>query len=75
MSDDVSDDDLAKTAGRRRLGILEVLALQESRISRETHGVGELVRCSGTPRSASGCLLPDGTLIAAECLTLDRRAG
>ncbi len=56
MSDDVSDDDLAKTVGRRRLGILEVLALQESRISRETHGIGELVRSSGTPRSASGSL-------------------
>ena len=33
MSDDVSDGDLAKTVKRRRLGILEVLALQESRIS------------------------------------------
>ena len=71
MSDDVSDDELAKAVKRRRLGILEVLALQESRISRETHGIGELVRSSGTPRSASGCLLPDGTQIAAECLTLE----
>ena len=71
MSDDVSDDNPAKTVGRRRLGALEVLALQESRISRENHREGELVRYSGTPQSASGCLLPDGTQIAAECLTFE----
>ncbi len=46
---------------------------QEQRTSRERHGDGELIRLDGIPHEASGCLLPNGTVTSARCLT--RQAG
>jgi hypothetical protein len=42
--------------------------LDEDREARERHGQGELTLLNGMPMSATGCVLPDGTLTDAECL-------
>lgn len=41
---------------------------RETRTRRERHGQGELTLLNGMPMSATGCVLPDGTLTDAECL-------
>ena len=41
---------------------------RETRTRRERHGQGELTLLDGMPMSATGCVLPDGTLTDAECL-------
>jgi hypothetical protein len=41
---------------------------REARTRRERHGRGELTLLDGVPMSATGCMLPDGTLTDAECL-------
>src|SRR5487761_976671 len=41
---------------------------QEGRTRRERHGRGELTLRDEIPVSATGCILPDGTLTDAECL-------
>lgn len=56
---------------RRELweALAELSVLQEGQVSRERHGEGELVRRNGIPAEAFGCLLSDGTLTAARCLS------
>jgi hypothetical protein len=41
---------------------------REARTRRERHGLGVLTLLDGVPVSATGCLLPDGTVTDAECL-------
>jgi hypothetical protein len=41
---------------------------RETRTRRERHGQGELTLLDGMPMSATGYVLPDGTLTDAECL-------
>ena len=41
---------------------------REARTQRMRHGEGVLTLVDGMPVSASGCLLPDGTVTDAECL-------
>lgn len=41
---------------------------REARTQRARHGEGVLTLLDGVPLSASGCLLPDGTITDAECL-------
>ncbi len=70
MSEDQDDADKRELTVRQLLDTLA--ASRERRTSRERHGNGELVRLDGIQYEASGCLLPDGTVTSAQCLT--RRA-
>lgn len=45
-------------------------AEREARTRRERHGVGVLIRVDGRPVGATGCVLPDSTLVDARCLTV-----
>jgi hypothetical protein len=42
---------------------------REGRTRRERHGLGEITFFDGMPTKATGCILPDGSLTDAECLT------
>jgi hypothetical protein len=44
---------------------------RESRTRRERHGSGQVTFFNETPVSATGCRLPDGSLVDAECLLPD----
>ena len=69
--EDMPVETFASGGGKKTLAetLAELAARQEQRTNRERHGEGELIRCDGVPTHASGCLLPDGGLTAATCLT------
>ena len=69
--DDMPVETFASGGSKRTLAeaLAELAARQEQRTSRERHGEGELIKYSGVPTHALGCLLPDGGLTAATCLT------
>jgi len=70
IDDETAEDDSGNTGWRTLSDAFAApWAWQKEQTSRERHGAGELVRQSGVPQQATGCLLADGTQTDASCLT------
>ena len=60
--------------GRERsltVALAELSEIQQGHRTTEAHGPSLLMRRNSVPVEANGCLLPDGSLTEAECLTRD----